>query len=121
MEEAFAKVEDLVGHVKEYVNNRVESAKLNMAEKASNISARFIAVMVVLVLFLFFTGFLSTALAYLLAEWTGKLYWGFLIVAGLYLVIAIVIWLAKDRLIRFPIMNAMLQQLYNEEASHEEN
>jgi hypothetical protein len=34
MEEAFAKVEDLVGHVKEYVNNRVESAKLNMAEKS---------------------------------------------------------------------------------------
>jgi hypothetical protein len=115
MEKTFEKVEEMAGHVKEYFNNRLASVKLNAAEKTSKIAGKVIAVMVVAVIFLLFMVFASIALAYLLGKWTGEMYQGFLIVAGIYLLSGILIWAAKERWIRLPIMNAMLQQLFKEE------
>jgi predicted transporter len=119
MEKAFARAEELAGHVKEYVNNRLRSVKLSAAEKISKVAANLIALTITMVIMLFFTVFASIALAFVLAEWTGKLYWGFLIVAGLYLLLAAIIWVAKERLLQLPIMNSLLQQFYSEEEEEE--
>jgi energy-coupling factor transporter transmembrane protein EcfT len=121
MEQAFARIEELAAHVKEYVNNRVASVKLGAAEKSSKVVAAIIAAALVGGIFFFFLVFASIALAYALAEWTGRLYWGFLIVAGIYLLMGIIIWLAKERVLRLPIMNAMLRQLFKEETNDEED
>ena len=43
MEKTFAKVEELVGNVKEYVNTRIESVKFNAAEKSSIVIANVVA------------------------------------------------------------------------------
>ena len=37
MEDTFAKAEELAEHVKEYINNRMDSVKLNSAEKSSKL------------------------------------------------------------------------------------
>jgi hypothetical protein len=76
--------------------------------------AAFIVVAIVSILYLLLVVFISIALAFALGKWTGQLYWGFLIVAGLYFVAGLVIWLTKEQLLRFPIMNAILKQLSNE-------
>ena len=59
---------------------------------------------------LFSLVFASIALAIVIGEWTGKLYRGFLIIAGLYLLAGIIIWMTKERLLRLPIMNSLLKQ-----------
>jgi hypothetical protein len=115
----FSKAEDLFSHIKEYVNNRVDSAKLNVADKTSRIVANGIAILVIVVLSLFFMVFASIAFAHVLGIWTGKLYWGFLIIAGIYLLLAFFIWLGKNKLIRLPIMNAILRQLFNDNDNEE--
>jgi hypothetical protein len=119
MEKAFARAEELAGNIKEYVNNRLRMVKLSAAEKASKVAANFIALTITMVIMLFFIVFASLALAFVLGEWTGKLYWGFLIVAGLYLLFAAIIWIAKAKLLQLPIMNSLLQQLYSEEEEEE--
>lgn len=120
MEKTFAKVEEMAEHVKEYVNNHISSAKISVAEKTSGVLATIIAVMVSLMVFLFFIIFSSVALAFVFAKLTGEYYWGFLIVAGIYLLIGILVWSLKEKLLRMPIMNALLQQLFKEEEEADE-
>jgi len=120
MEETFAKVEELSAHVKEYVNNRIASVKLGAAEKSSIVAANIIAVAIAVVILSFFVLFGSVALAYVLSKWTGEIYWGFLIVAGIYLLTGVLVWLTRGRLLRLPIMNAMVQLLFKEDTEADE-
>jgi high-affinity Fe2+/Pb2+ permease len=115
MEKTFAKVEELADTVKEYVNNRIESAKLTAAEKSSAVVAVLIAGLIVAVIFTFFIVFAGVALSLVLGEWIGKTWAGFLIVAGFYLLLGVIIWAARDKIIRLPIMNALIKQLFREE------
>lgn len=112
MEKAYAKIEELTDTVKEYINTRVESVKLTVAEKTSIVIANVVAGMAVAVVFLFFIIFAGTALAFGLGEWIGKTWAGFLIVASLYLLVGIVVWTAREKIIRLPIMNALIKQLF---------
>ncbi len=112
MESAFAKVEELAGNIKEYVNTRIESVKLSTAEKSSAVMANLIGGFIVAVVFLFFIIFASTALAVGLGEWLGKPWLGFLIVGFLYLLAGIMVWTARGKIIRLPIMNALIKQLF---------
>ena len=119
MEDTFAKAEELAEHVKEYINNRMDSVKLSAAEKSSKLAATVIASVVVAMFFISFLFFASTALAFVFSKLTGSLSWGFLIVAGIYLLLGALVWLLKDRILQLPIMNAMLQQLFTEEDDDE--
>ena len=113
MEKVFAKMEELTDSVKEYVNTRVESVKLYVSEKSSALVANLVAGMLVAAVFLFFLIFAGIALALVLGEWTGKLWAGFLIVAGIYLLFGIIVWIAREKIIRLPVMNAMIKQLFS--------
>jgi len=115
MEKAFAKAEEMAGSVKEYINTRIESVKLNVAEKSSVIAANIIAGIVVSVMFFFFFIFGGIALSFGLGSWIGSTWAGFLITALLFLVLGIMAWAARGKLIRLPVMNALIQQLFNEE------
>lgn len=121
MNDTFDKIEGLTDHVKEYVNTRIEITKLHIADKTSQVIGNMIAVGIVAVLFLFVVVFGSIAGAWALSDWLGKPYSGFLIVAGFYLLLAIIVWAAKQRLIRFPVMNAIIKQLYKKEREDETN
>ena len=112
MEKAFARVEELAGTVKDYVNTRIELVKLNTVEKSSGIIATVIAGFIVAAVFLFFLVFISIALAFGLGEWIGKPWAGFLIVALLYLVIGIIVWVSRVRIIQLPIMNALIKAIF---------
>ena len=114
MDKTFDKVEELASHVKEYVNNRITATKLAVADKSSKIAAKLIAIVIVALIFFLFMIFASTALAYALGKLTGKPYWGFLIVAGIYFLLVVIIWKTKDRFLKIPILNAILRQIFTE-------
>ncbi|MFL5748858.1 MAG: phage holin family protein [Niastella sp.] len=111
MSNSFEKWEGLTDHVKEYINTRVELTKLQIAEKSSLVVSQVIAVTIVALFFLLFLIFGSIAGAWALSNWIGKPYSGFLIVAGIYLLLGIIVWAARGRLLRFPILNAIIRQL----------
>lgn len=115
MEKTFARVEELADTLKEYVNIRIESVKLNAAEKSSIVIANLIAGIIVAMVLLLFIIFASVALSYGLGEWIGKTWAGFLIVAGLYLIVGMGVWFARVKIIRLPIMNALIEQLFSKD------
>jgi len=115
MDNLFSKAEALAGNLKEYVNTRIDSLKLNAAEKASKIVANGVAGVFAGVFVLLFIGLGSIALSLVLGEWMGKTWAGFLVVACFYLLISIIIWKAREKLVRRHIMNAIIQQLFQED------
>jgi len=119
MSNSFEKWEGLTDHVKEYINTRVELTKLQIAEKSSLVVSQVIAGTIVALFFLLFLIFGSIAGAWALSNWIGKPYSGFLIVAGIYFVLGIIVWVTRGRLLRFPIMNAIIKQLQNKNADDE--
>jgi hypothetical protein len=119
MKDTLEKLEGLTDHVKEYVNARVELTKLRIAEKTSLVLSDLIAATVVVLLFLFVLIFGSIAGAWALSDWIGKPYSGFLIVAGFYLVLGIIVWLVRGRFIRFPVMNAIIRLLHKKDEEEE--
>lgn len=119
MEKVFANTEELADNIKELVNVKLDSAKLAVAEKSSKVAANLIAGIVVVLTVTLFVIFLSVALAFFLAEILNSTWAGFLIVSGVYLLIAIIIRLVKERAIRIPIMNSILSQLFKEDEDDE--
>ncbi len=115
MEKTFAKVEDLATNIKEYADSRIEAVKLNVAEKSATIMANIIAGIVVAMVFIFFMIFGSTAFAVGLGIWIGKMWVGFIIVAFFYFLVGLLIWKTRVKFIQFPIMNAFITQLFNNE------
>jgi hypothetical protein len=118
MKETLAKVEEMIGTVREYVNIRIESVKLDIAEICSDIISSAIAVFIAAAMFLFFILFASIALSVILNEYTGSSWSGFLIVGCLHLLLATIVWIAREKLIRMPLMNALIKKLFRH---HEED
>ena len=115
MEKTFAKVDELADHVKAYLNNRIDTVKLNTAEKGSKMLANVLTLVSVLLVFGLCLVLASFALAFALAKLTGEIYWGFLIVAGIYLLLGTGLWVLREKLLKLPILNALLKQIFKEE------
>ena len=115
MESTFTKIEELADHVKDYVKTKITSVKLNAAARISKLISNLIAGLVVASVFLLFIIFGSVAGALALSAWIGKMYAGFLIVAGIYLLLGIVVWTGRERILRIPIMNSLIHQLFKED------
>ncbi len=109
------KLEDLTSHLKEYIQTTIALMKMKAAEKLSILIADATAFIIVLMAFAFFLAFASFSLAYYLSIQLGSQPSGFLIVAGIYLLIAIVIWLGKDRFIRRGILKAIISRIFENE------
>ena len=120
MSEEFKKVESLVDQLKAYANTRLSQVKLSMAEKISKLAAMMIAMLMAALVFFLFLVLLSIAAAIAIGQWLDSYWLGFLIVAGIVLLFGLIFWLAKDRLLRIPIMNSMIEALFEPEEEEDE-
>ena len=121
MEQETTGISGLVNAAKEYVNTRVELAKLSAAEKTSLVISDLVAGAIVVVVFLFVLFFASIAGAIALSGWIGKPWSGYLVVAGIYGLIGIVVWSSKEKMIRIPVMNKIIHQLFKNDQHDEED
>jgi ABC-type uncharacterized transport system fused permease/ATPase subunit len=112
MEDTFAKADELAKNVKEYVDTRLSLLKLEVAEKSSSIISSIISKIIVGLVFFISILFLSISLAIFIGTFSGQMYLGFLIVSGIYIFIGMLFWILRDKLIRIPIMNTILKQLF---------
>ncbi|MFM2138566.1 MAG: hypothetical protein RJA57_873 [Bacteroidota bacterium] len=119
MSDAFQKAGSLFDQLRAYLNTRVAQVKLSAAEKASRLAAIMIALLLSALVFFLFLVLLAVALALVLGAWLGQLWIGFAIVAGLVLLSGILIWAGRDRLIRVPVMNALIAALFDREEGEE--
>jgi ABC-type multidrug transport system fused ATPase/permease subunit len=121
MEQAFSKAEELAQHLKEYADNRVDQIKLSSAGKTAKLMSYMIAVLVVVMFIIFFLLFAAVALSIFMGEVFGTMYWGFLFTGGLLLLLAAITWVFRKAILEFPIMNALIQQLFTKMEAEDED
>lgn len=115
MEQDFNNAETFVEQVKEYMNIRLAQLKLSFAEKTSKMMAVMIAVVMSALVFFLFLVLICIAGAIILGQWLESFWLGFVIVGGIVLVVGLILWILKDRIIGKPIMNALIKVMFDKE------
>lgn len=110
-----SKLETVAEHVKDYLTTRYELAVLKVSDRSSSILSSVISYAVAAIVGVFFLLFLSLALALFISEKIGNSYAGFFIVAGFYLLIVVLVLVAREKMIRIPLLNAFIKQLCMED------
>ncbi|HEV8080364.1 MAG TPA: phage holin family protein [Chitinophagaceae bacterium] len=106
-----SSVESLIDRVKNYVETRIDLLRLKAIDKSSSVLSLIISLVVVgLIGFICFI-FISIGLALLLGELLGKSYYGFFVIALLYLIIGLVMYSMRDKIIEAPVTNSMIKKL----------
>jgi len=107
--------EDLKDHLNDvkddfesYVDKRVDLLKLHLVEEISKFTAGFAVKLGVLYLLFFFLAFASLAGAFFLGEILKSVSQGFIIIAGVYLLLAIIFFLMRRILVQKPIIKAFI-------------
>ncbi len=105
------RIENLVGNIKAYVETRIDLVLLNAQDKLTDILSS-IAVVVVLALFsVFAVLFLSLGAAWWINQRLDNSFIGFFCIAGFYILLAIIVYVIKDKYIRLPIINSLLKKI----------
>lgn len=114
----FNSIKSTIGNLRsiaeDYVETQIELLKVQAAEKLSKLLSGIIAYLVLAVFLVFFLLFASAGLAWVISAWIGKTYAGFLIVGGFYLLLGLIIFKSKETLLRKPLRDAIVRQLFSD-------
>jgi len=70
--------------------------------------------MLALVFFLFLL-LICIAGAIAIGQWVESFWMGFVVVGGIVLIVGLILWITKDWLIRRPIMNALINAMFDKD------
>jgi hypothetical protein len=101
----------IIDQLKEYAETRLKLAKYEAIDKSATVLAGFVTDLIVAVTLILTFLFLSFAFAFYLSHLLGSYWQGFGCTAILYLVIAIILILAKDKL-QQPIINLFIKKIF---------
>lgn len=117
-----SKIADLKEHVKEYVQTRVELLTLTAADKGTAAVSNAVLYFALFLISIFFLLFLSVGAAFAISEALDVRYSGFLIVAGFYLLLGVILFVLQNKLVKDPIVNTLLKSFFGKkETGHEKH
>ncbi|MGN7987558.1 phage holin family protein [Pedobacter sp. 22226] len=114
-------IEDLVDDAKGFLEARVEYTRLYIVEKASKIFADLVTSTAVIVCFILAFLFGSVTLALYVSDLLGSYAGGFGCVSLFYILLAIIVYLTKDKYIEKAIINIAIRKYFDKLADKEED
>ena len=109
------RTDSIIQHLNNYFETRWKLFVLNASDKASDIISSMASVILISITTMFVLLFLSVSTAL----WIGNNYEnysvGFLIVGLFYFLITIVLFIFRHALIKIPVINKLLNAIYNDE------
>lgn len=120
IEDPQTEIEQLSDHLREYVGIRRELFELKLWDKLFNASAVAIAWSVIIFLGAISFFLLSAGLAWWIGMSIGKVYLGFIIVAGALGMIAMLVYVGRDRFLQKPLADRFIEHLINEEEEEDD-
>lgn len=114
-------IEDLVDNAKGFLEARVEYTRLYIVEKASKIFADLVTSTAVIVCFILAFLFGSVTLALYVSDLLGSYAGGFGCVSLFYILLAIIVYLTKDKYIEKAIINVAIRKYFDKLADKEED
>lgn len=91
------EINELLDRVNDYIRTTVELNKMKLGAKSATMGARVIHRAVGIVLLLLVVLSFTMSMGFLLGEWLGKTYLGFLLLTGLYALIFLIFYLMREK------------------------
>jgi hypothetical protein len=104
-------IELLIIEAESYANTRYELSKLKSLEVTNAIATSLLSRSIIAITITLFLLFVNVGIALLLGELLGRTYYGFFIVAGVYLLAGIVFYFFLHKWIRKPLSNFIITQV----------
>lgn len=108
--------EETYGVFTEYVDDRMLLLKIQAAEKSGKLISAIIKMAVVALFIFFILLFVSIMGGYYFAELTGSMFYGFSIVAGIYIFLLLVFLLINKQFLSKRIMNTVIRIFFERSA-----
>jgi hypothetical protein len=115
LEEIKENIEDVQENAKAYLESSIAYYKLwgfKVAMKSTTLALKFSLIAICLIIVLLFV---SVAGALALGNLIGSYPLGFLAIAGIYLVLALLLFLVKDKIVEGPILEKFSEIFFNED------
>jgi uncharacterized membrane protein len=113
MDSATTQLESLFGRVESYNSTTHQLSRLRDLESITNVVPKLITRVCVGLVFIFFVLVLNIGIALWLGELLGKSYYGFFIVATIFLVIGVMLFFFLTRWIRKPVGELLFAQMFS--------
>jgi hypothetical protein len=111
MENKTTSIEELFYKLKEYGDTRLDLFKLKSINKASGFFSSVIMGLILVGILLLVLTFISVGAALLIGSLMGKAFYGFFIVALIYLIIGLILFSGRQKILKAPISNKLIKQL----------
>ena len=111
MEENTSTIEMLFERAEDYTKTTIDLVKLTAVDKTADVLSSLISRLTVSIVFVLFAFLANIGLSLWVGELVGKIYYGFFIVSGIYLVLAIVLYSVKDKVLKMPISNFIIAKM----------
>lgn len=109
------KLEELTESLKSYVSTNLELIKYQTIERATVIVADLIVNILVGVLLLFFVFFISLWACFYLSALLGDNYSGIAIVAGFYLLVGLILFMVRKKMVIKPLRNKIVSNIFQKD------
>ena len=103
-------LESLIGNSKDYVEDRVNLLKLKAVDKSSDLASAILSFIPLVLTFIIVFILLNIGIALLIGDWVGRASWGFLILTGVYIIIALVLFKQRTKWIKIPFANMLIRK-----------
>jgi hypothetical protein len=104
-------IKSLIDKSKDYLDTRIELARLKTIDKSADVLSSVVVIVFMIFLGSLFIIFGSIGLALLLGKWLGAYSYGFFVVGGFYAVILLLIYFQREKWIKIPISNGLIQKM----------
>ena len=104
-------IKTLIDQSKDFLETKIELTKLKAIDKSADVLSTAIVMVSMIFFGSLFVIFISIALALMLGNWLGSAHYGFLIVGGVYGLLLLLIYLRRDKWIKTPISNGLINKM----------
>lgn len=111
MEDKAKSLESLLNSATEYGKTTIELVKLKALDKTSDVVSSVVSHSFVLIILSLFMLFLNLGIAFWLGEILGKIFYGFLIIAGFYLITGVIIYFLMYKWLKKLVSNYVIKQM----------
>lgn len=113
MEENTNPIESLFEKTQEYGRTSIELIKLKAVDKIADVASSFVSRIIVAISLIFFLLIFNIAVSLWLGDALGKNYYGFLVVAGFYALMGLILHYFMRGWIQKTISNSLITKLFN--------
>lgn len=111
MENKPTGVEELFLKLKDYGETTLDLYKLKAINKVSGFTSTLIVSVILVVLLFVVLICITIGFGFLIGMWLGHTFWGFFIMAAIYIIIGLVLYSGRNKILKQPISDKLIKEL----------